>query len=278
MNFLHREEAPFGEDTWKKIDEIVVKTARESVVGRKFIEITQVLDPSIQSVPYDVIETVSSGACGIFGENGCDTVSVKHRKFLPAPQIYKDFKIHWRDIESFKNHGIPLDFSVVAAAAREVSKAEDKFIFHGDAQLGYPGLLNVEGKEEIKKSDFSKNGGIFETGVRCIEKLIKNGFNGNFAFVLNPSDYSKGFRLYGNSGVLEINQLKEIFDLGVFSSFAVPKGTALAISSNIENLDLFLIQDMITGYLSYENMDHYFRVFEIIALRIKNPSCICVGK
>ncbi len=278
MDFLHREEAPFGKEVWEKIDELVIKTARETLVGRKFIEITVAPDPSVQSLPYDILDTGNNGACGVFGDKECEIVKVKERKFLPIPQIYKDFKLHWRDIEANKRFGMPIDLSVAAAAAREVSKAEDILIFNGDSSLGYPGLLNVEGRSIVEKENFNEDGGVFKTAVKCVEKLVQNGFNGNFAFILNPKDFSKGFRLYGNSGNLEINHIKELFDAGVFSSYAVPEGKAVAVATGIENMDIFIAQDMITAYLAYENMEHFFRVFEILALRIKNPTSVCVAK
>lgn len=278
MEFLHREEAPLSPSQWNELDNVVINTAKNHLVGRRFIEITISADPAIQSIPYDIISETENGACGLFESNECDIVKVKERKFLPIPQIYKDFKIHWRDIETSKKLGLPLDFSIAAAAAREVAVAEDKFIFNGDTSLGYPGILNIEGRNDIKKEDFSKEGGIFETAVKCIETLNSKGFNSNLVFILNPKDYSKAFRLFGNSGVLEINQIKELFDFGVFSTYAVPEGTAVALSTGIENMDLFVAQDIITAYIAYDNMEHYFRVFELIAFRIKNPQSICTAK
>ncbi|EDP73504.1 hypothetical protein HG1285_11028, partial [Hydrogenivirga sp. 128-5-R1-1] len=55
-------------------------------------------------------------------------------------------------------------------------------------------------------------------------------------------------------------------------------GKVVALSTGIENMDLFIVQDIITSYLAYENMDYYFRVFELVAFRIKNPSAIVVAK
>ena len=278
MDFLHREEAPLTDQQWKLIDDTVVNTAKANLVGRKFIEITPALDPAIQSVAYDVISTTETGACGLFGDKECDIVKVENRKFLPVPQIYKDFKIHWRDIETSKKLGLPIDTAVVASAARQVALAEDMFIFNGDSELGYPGILNVEGRNEIEKESFDDEGGIFKTAVRCVETLNSKGFNSNLVLILNPKDQSKAFRIYGNSGILEINHIKELFDVGVFSSYAVPEGKVVALSTGIENMDLFIVQDIITSYLAYENMDHYFRVFELVAFRIKNPSAIVVAK
>ncbi len=278
MNFLNRKESPLTEDQWKKIDEAVIKTARNNLVGRRFVEITPASTPYIQAVPYDIISEPTGGACVLFGDKECDVVKVKNRKFLPIPQIYKDFKFHWRDIESAKNDNQVFDVSVVATAAREISIAEDVFIFNGDSVLGYPGILNVEGKTEIKKENFDQEGNIFKTSLKCIEALTANGYSSNFALILNPKDYSKAFRLQGNSGMLEIKLITKIFDFGVFSTYAVPEGTVVAIAAGLENMDLFIAQDMTTAFLAVENMDYYFRVFELLAFRIKNPSSIVIAK
>ena len=156
MEFLHREEAPLSPSQQEELDNVVINTAKNHLVGRRFTDITISADPVIQSIPYDIISGTGDGACGLFEANECDIVKVKEIKFLPVPQIYKDFKIHWRDIETSKKLGLPLDFSIAAAAAREVAVVENKFIFNGDTSLGYPGILNVEGKIFLRKEVHEK--------------------------------------------------------------------------------------------------------------------------
>jgi len=215
MEFLHRDEAPLTQEQWKSIDDIVVKTARKTVVGRKFIEITPVLDPSIQHTSYDIIDAGNAGACGLFGE-----------------------KV-------------------------------------GDSSLGYPGLLNVEGRNTVRIRDWNSNGEAFRNAVEAVEKLAEKGFYQDYALVLNPKDYAKLHRVLHNTGVLEISQIKELYNVGVFTTPAVPQNKAVAVAAGIENMDIFIAQDMITAYVNYDNMDHYFRIFEILALRIKRPESIC---
>lgn len=274
MNFLHREESPLTPKEWESLDNVVISTAKNNLIGRRFIELTPALDPSIQAVAYDIISKTDDGACGLFGDKECGIVKVKSRRFLPIPQIYKDFKIHWRDIETSRKLNTPLDFGIVASATREVAISEDRFIFQGDEEIGYPGLLNVEGRSVVKKYSFDEEGGVFKTALSCVETLVKNGFTTNLAFVMNPKDYTKTFRIYGNTGTLEINHIKELFDVGVFTNYAVDEGKAVAVATGVENMDIFIVQDMITSFLAYENMDYYFRVFEILAFRIKNPSAV----
>jgi uncharacterized linocin/CFP29 family protein len=56
MEFLKRNKTPLSESDWKKIDKVVVETAKRVLVGRRFIEISRPYDPSVQFAPYDYIE------------------------------------------------------------------------------------------------------------------------------------------------------------------------------------------------------------------------------
>lgn len=275
MEFLKRSESPLTDSQWQEIDKVVVETARKSLVGRRFIEITGQFGPSVQFATLDVIDSGQYGACGLFGETDCGVVKVKDRRYTPLPIIYKDFKYHWRDIEASKKLGIPLDLSIPAVAAQQVSVAEDKLIFHGDVEAGFYGLLNVPGRNTVNLSDWSVSGEAFQNILSAVVKLNEQGFYSNFALILNPRDYAMLHRLYGNSGTLEIDQIKKLFDVGVFTTPVIPQLSAVIVATGIENMDIFLAQDMITAYHNYENMDHYFRVFEILALRIKRPESIC---
>ncbi|GAB6071882.1 family 1 encapsulin nanocompartment shell protein [Venenivibrio stagnispumantis] len=275
MEFLKRNEAPLTESQWQEIDNTVIETARKTLIGRRFIEISTLPDPSIQSINYDIIDSGDYGACGLFGEQECGVVQIKDRKFLPLPILYKDFKIHWRDIEYAKKINAGIDKSIVATATVSVCIAEDQLIFHGDATIGYPGLLNVVGRNSISISEWNKTGNAFEDVLQAIQVLNDAGFYSNFALILNTKDYAKLHRVYSNTGILEIEQIRKLCDFGIFATPVIPPNTAIVLSAGIENMDILVAQDMITAYINYENMDHYFRIFEILALRIKRPESIC---
>lgn len=275
MHFLKRTESPLTQTQWKEIDSVVTQTAKKVLVGRRFIEITGPFDPSIQFTTIDIIDSGQTGACGLFGETECGVVKVRERKYAPLPIVYKDFKYHWRDIETSSKLGLPLDLSIPATAAYQVAVAEDKLIFHGDLESGFYGLLNTPGRNIVKLSDWSVVGEAFQNILAGIVKLNEKGFYSDFALVLNPKDYAALHRLYGNSGTLEIDQIKKLFDVGVFTTPVVPQKSAVIVATGIENMDIFLAQDLMTAYYNYDNMDHYFRVFEILALRVKRPESIC---
>ena len=41
-------------------------------------------------------------------------------------------------------------------------------------------------------------------------------------------------------------------------------------------MDLAIGQDLVTGYLGSSEMNHDFRVFETVLLRLKNPNAVVV--
>ena len=45
------------------------------------------------------------------GEDEAGTVMASKRDHVPLPMIYKDFQIHWRDLETASQLHLPLDVS-----------------------------------------------------------------------------------------------------------------------------------------------------------------------
>jgi len=82
-------------------------------------------------------------------------------------------------------------------------------------------------------------------------------------------------RVYGNTGILELDQVKALISGGVHYSNAVSGKKAVVVSLGPENLNLAVGQDMVTGYTGPVNMNHIFRVMETVALLIRRPDAIC---
>ncbi len=62
----------------------------------------------------------------------------------------------------------------------------------------------------------------------------------------------------------------------VYKIYTAANGKEALALIQKENIDLVIAQDLITAYLGPEGMDHLFRVFESIILRVKRPESICV--
>lgn len=272
-DFLDRSNAPLREEEWRQIDTLVVEVARRQLVGRRFIPVFGPLGAGTQDVDYDVFTGTDAAVVSTLGES-TDPVRAKRRVHEHMPLIYKDFMLYWRDLESNRLMGTPVDLGAAAAAASFCAQKEDDLIFNGNEDLGYPGLTTVEGRQELQASDWDVAGAAFNDIVSATRMLINEGFFGPFALVVSPKAFSQMQRVYANSGVLEINHVREIATGGVFQSPLLRDKLGFVVSMGIQNFDIAIGQDLITAYLGPEKMNHPFRVMESIVLRIKRPGAI----
>lgn len=281
LDYLSHNEAPISDDQWDAIDKMVINVARRQLVGRRFIDILGPLGAGVQWIPQDRFEGGVQGTVDVLGE---DTKSMMIRSSvrtnLLIPTIYQDFVIYWRDVESSRKYNIPLDLSAAAVAASGCAQAEDEIIFLGyksqEERIDYPGLLTVSGRHLLEPTDWEEPGGIFNDVIRATEVLTSDGFYAPYAMVASPRLSSKVHRYMNTTGVMEIEYIRQIVTQGVYFSAVVPENQILIVATGVQNFDLAIAQDLKTAYLGAANMNHPFRVFETIVLRIKRPGAICV--
>ncbi|MBX5483499.1 MAG: bacteriocin family protein [Myxococcaceae bacterium] len=274
-DFLGHAENPLREEEWARLNETVIQVARRSLVGRRFLDLYGPLGAGVQTVPHDEYSGVSPGAVDIVGEQETAPVFTDNRRFKTIPIIYKDFLLHWRDIEAAREHNMPLDVSAAAGAAAFCAQQEDELIFYGDTKLGHEGLMNATGRLTVELGDWSESGGGYESIVEATRKLNEHGHYGPYAVVLSPRLYSLLHRIFEKTGVLEIETIRQLATDGVFQSNRLRGDSGVVISTGRENLDIAVAMDMTTAYLGAERMNHPFRVLESLILRIKHPDSIC---
>ncbi len=275
--YLMREQAPLSAAQWERIDQTVTSVAERNLVGRRIIPLFGPFGPGMQAIPSDVFTGVGGGAVDMLGEEDGGIIQSVSRRYLPLPVIYKDFRLHWRDLESAATFDLPLEISVAAAAAAFCARTEDDLIFNGREIAGtrFDGLLTVEGRSRVPMSDWGQMGNAFEDIVKATQALIEAEFFGPFAVVVSPRQFANMNRLLGNSGILEVEQAQKIAAAGVYQSPVLGDKAAVVVSVGAENMDLAVAQDLVTAFLETSKMNHFFRVLEILALRIKRPGAVC---
>lgn len=271
--FLERDTIPLTKEQWNQLDQLVIHTARRSLVGRRFISIHGPLGPGVHTVPLDEFEGVYIGEADISGEVECGMVRASRTRHIVLPIIHKDFLLLWRNIAA-GDMGIPLDFSPAASAAAFTARKEDDLIFNGDPELGLDGILTVAGRSVLPLSDWNQVGNAFSDVTRALERLGSDGYYGPYALVAPPSLYARMHGVHERTGVLEIRNVEELVTAGVFRSPVVPGDRVAVVSIGAQNLDLAIAQDLVTAVLGPEKMNYEMRVFEILALRIKHPQAI----
>jgi uncharacterized linocin/CFP29 family protein len=274
-DLLNRESAPLTEGEWANIDQIVVDVARRQLVGRRFINIVGPLGAGVQEVPTYVFGGIEPGVLDTIGDEDPTPIRAVARLHPVIPMIYKDFVIFWRDIETSRRFGIPLSISAAAAASSFVAQREDDLIINGNADLGYSGLVNIEGREVMARRDWAQMGAAFDDAVAAMQRLISRGFFGPFAMVVSPINYASMARVYQNTGVLELEQVQKVITAGIYQTPVIPDDVVVVVSTGAQNFDLVLGQDLVTAYLESTNLNHPFRVLETVVLRIHRPGAIC---
>lgn len=274
-DFLGHAENPLREEEWARLNETVIQVARRSLVGRRILDLYGPLGAGVQSIPHDEYTGVTSGAIDIVGEQETATVFTDARKFKTIPLIYKDFLLHWRDIEAARTHNMPLDVSAAAGAAALCAQMEDELIFYGDPKLGHEGLMNATGRLSANIGDWSEPGQGYMSIVEATRKLNEHGHYGPYAVVLSPRLFSLLHRIYEKTGVLEIETIRQLAADGVYQSNRLRGESGVVVSTGRENMDLAVAMDMVTSYLGASNMNHPFRVLESLILRIKHPDALC---
>ncbi|MCF6094116.1 bacteriocin family protein [Microaerobacter geothermalis] len=267
-------DSPLSEKDWHRLDETVVDMAKKQLVGRRFIPIYGPLGQGIQSVAVDIYDEQTGGSLDLRGESSKITNPTR-RIHLTIPLIYKDFILYWRDLEQAKTLHLPIDLSAAANAAAQCSLLEDSLIFHGSDDFGLPGLMNVNGRLTHIRGDWMESGNAFQDVVDARNKLLQHGHTGPYAMVVSPELYSLLHRVHKGTNVLEIEHVRELITEGVYQSPVLKAGTGVIMSTGSHNMDLAIAEDMDTAYLDHENMNHVFRVYEALVLRIKRPTSIC---
>jgi uncharacterized linocin/CFP29 family protein len=275
-DFLGRDQSPLSSDQWDAFDATVVRVAQRTLVGRRFISVFGPLGPGAQVAPNDVYLGRNEGVVDMVGEEECDEIRAGDRRFLPLPIIHKDFMLHWRDLAAATDAGLPIDAGAVASAASYCARSEDELIFLGNAELGYSGLMTVEDHLEAPRSDWAGMGNAFRDVVAAVDRLTGHGYPGPFALAVSTPMYVAMNRMFENTGVLEIDQIKKLTTAGVYVSPVLTEQSAVVVSTGPENLDLVVGVDMRTAFIESSRMNHHFRVLETLVLRIKRPESICV--
>jgi uncharacterized linocin/CFP29 family protein len=274
-DYLQRVQAPFGPGEWAAVDQTVVRTAQLVLVGRRFINLVGPFGPGLQALPVDVLTGGGDGQVDLLGDDASRIVGIANRRLLPLPLLYKDFWLHWRDVESSRQLGVPLDVGIAAAAAASVALSEDRMIVHGNLELGLFGLITVDGRQTLPMSDWGSMGRAFADVVEGVRVLTQGGFTGPYALIVSPRLYADLNRIFDNTGVLELEQIEKLARRGVYPTAVLPERTAVLVDSGAQNMDLAVGVDISTAYVESDNLNHRFRVVESLVLRIRRPGAIC---
>jgi uncharacterized linocin/CFP29 family protein len=266
---------PLNEQQLQFLRAEMIREARRTLIGRRFLDLYGPLTSGIESVNLEEYGPDKDAEIEFVGDEDPSPIIPTKERFLRVPIIFKDFILHWRDVALSRKLGSPLDPSRAIRAAHFVADREDQLIFNGDERLGLPGLLNANGRSVVKRCDWSQFGNAYQDVVRATDKLLQDNHHRPFALAINAHDYAGLVKQREGQFAPEIDAINRLCDDGVYNSPAIPKGKAVLLSTGNQNVDLAITEDLNLTYLGEKNQDYPFRVYECIVLRIKRAKAIC---
>ena len=272
QSFTHTRD-PLTSSEWMALDH-TAKIVGNSTVTRRIIETTSPLGAGTQTVPNELLIGITEGYKSVLGLNG-SPIKPKSRESAIVPIIFKDFIIHWRDLEESRLTGQGFSRAKAAAAASSCARAEDKLVLFGDDSLSYEGLMTAEGRNTIIGLEWHRMGDGFKNFTRMIRVLEDKGYDGPYAAVAHPRIYTDMHRVITGSSLLEIAHVRALLTAGVFRSELLKPETGLVIATGRQNFELVIALDTTAAFLGARKMNLPFRVLKSIYLRIRRSDAIC---
>ena len=252
-----------------------IREARRTLVARRFLGLYGPLGPGLESVSLERYGPDQDAEIELTDQGDPSPIVPTSREYIRVATIFKDYKLHWRDVELHRRLDAPLDASRAIRAAHFVADREDQLLFNGDARFGVPGLLTVEGRNSIARSDWNTYGNAYRDVVKATELLLEHNHHRPFALAVSAKDYARLVSQKEGQFAPELDSIARLCDDGVYTSPAIPEGKALLLSTGDQNVDIAVAEDLTMTYVGEHDQDLKFRVYECLTPRIKRPRAIC---
>jgi len=264
--FLHREDAPFGDQVWEAIDKTVVATAKSQLCARRLLHIQG---------PYGLGMTTLPSGDKLIDEKTTGTARMTAPCVTPLAMIQSEFSVPVRDIAAFEASGLPLDLGDAAQAAGDCARQEDHLVFNGSQTLGLKGLLGIAGSHSLKLQSWDTLGASADDIIHAVTVLDEAGFPGPYTLALCPERYNLLYRRYAQGNQTEMEHIRQIITDGIINTRAISSG-GIVLHSNPHLAGIILGQDLTTAFAGPSGNAYTFTVSESLALRITEPRALCI--
>ena len=162
--YQNREDAPFGEQIWGLLDNVVINAAKAQLSARKILDIEGPYGLGLKMVPLND-ELVSNG-----------DIRVSAGRSLAISLVETTFTLGARDLAAFEETGFPIDCEAVAKTAMSMAAMEESIIYEGVKDLGVDGLLTSSGSQKQKLISWAEIGAAAEDIIKAVTGLDNKGF------------------------------------------------------------------------------------------------------
>jgi uncharacterized linocin/CFP29 family protein len=253
---------PLRAEEWRQLLGII-RAVGNSTVTRRLIRIGKPTGAGSQAIPLAHISITE----------GYKDRPPDRQKSAIVPIIFKDFTMHWRDLEESRLKRSPLPAAQAAAAAAACARSEDQLALFG--ALDHHGLMNAPGRNRIRNLRWDRPGDAFNNFAQILKLMLNRGHRGPFAAIVHPKVYSDMHRVFGQSALLEIAHVRALMGAGIYRSSLLEPGTGAVISTGRQNLELIVSVDTSIAFLGARKMNLPFRIFKALCLRLYREDAIC---
>ncbi|MEM0015090.1 MAG: family 1 encapsulin nanocompartment shell protein [Zestosphaera sp.] len=222
----------------------------------------------------DVVH-VGRGVEGVLleGVSAEETAKSKVGRVVMLSELSTQFSIKVRTLDYWSRTGVQPDLSSLVLASTRLALAEERAILEGDSEKGWPGLLTcgMSVKEEL--SDWSVPGNPVVDVSKAVRRLINEAIPPPYIMLVNPARYADLLKYTEKAGVMELQRVKALVN-EVVQTPLLDDNNVLIISTNKHMIDLVVGADTVLDYLGPSGDEHLYRLWETLALRIKNPKAI----
>jgi len=267
--YVHRNDAPFGENVWEKIDEAVVGAAKSQLTGRRLLHIEGPYGLGLTSIP--------EGDTGAAEKPVSKDITLRVSRAVPLVLIQSTFSLPVRDIASFERTGMPINTETIVTAAIDCARQEDALIFNGSKELEVKGLLAASGIQTMKLKAWDTIGAAADDIIQAVTKLDDAGYHGPYTLALVPKLHNLLYRRYPQGNATEIEHIREVVTDGVIKA-PVLSGGGVLMASGTRYASIVVGQDLLAGFIGPSGGDYEFMISESVTLRLRQPAAICALK
>jgi uncharacterized linocin/CFP29 family protein len=281
------------DDQWARINRAVAETARKARVASGFLPLVGPLPSSQVTVPAQAMSNARVPE-RLRGEADERLVVVEHDTLwlatLSAEVYLKNSEVADPELASAT--------AMFCRAADVIARLEDAIVFNGQPDSGE--APQIDGRPAVVPPIYTVHGGtpgggllgtplqatvpaggeagdgIVRAVVDAIQQLEAQGHYGPFACVLGNKLFLDANTPSKGSMVLPSDRITPFLNGPLLRSSTVDAGTGVVVALAGDPVDLVVATDITVKYLQLTLEPRYvFRVYERMALRIKQPGAVC---
>jgi uncharacterized linocin/CFP29 family protein len=268
-NNLNRDQL-WTSEVWRETDAAVLAQVNAIRVAQKVFPTTAI--PGV-NVPADVFDP--------------ETMSIAEGRTKSLIELSVEFRLTQAQVDN--EHTDHTTRTLAKLAAKYLAGAEDSLIFQG-AGAALPKTVKVENRESAEngllgvaqtiqasahKADGFFGDQIFKKVTEGIAQLTKLGQAGPYALFLESELFAETYAPADGTLLTTADRLIPLVPDGFYATSALPKLTALLVSTGGEPISVYVGADVKTQY-TQEDLEgrHRFRVFERLQFVARDPQAM----